>query len=222
MRGPELVGSRRALIMKDFRAWQHPLQKQHWVAANTPHAVLSSSSFCCCARCPSPVTCSFSQKHVLFGMISRKASFPLPTLTCSHLALVASLSARSGLSPSLKPLFSKVIFMTTSKLDTDCLICIGARHRGAQNLASRPRREGGVASGSGWDPCLSTRRNCCWQGKTGLLQPQNLAGTATDQSCERAFKAILLAACTASVLSCALLSAKFSQWSHHYACEQVA
>lgn len=191
--------------MEDFRAWQHPLQKQHRMVANTPPAALSSSSFRCSAHSPSPVTCSFSQKHVLSGMISKKASFPLPTLTCSRLALAVSLSERPGLSPSLKPLFSKVIFMTTSKLDTDCLICIGARHRGAQNLASRPRREGGVASGSGWDPCLSPCRDCCWQGKTGLLQPQNLPGTATDQSCERAFKAILLAACTASVLSCALL-----------------
>lgn len=38
--------------------------------------------------------------------------------------------------------FSEAIFMTIYTLDTDCLICIGARHRDTQNLAGKPRLKG--------------------------------------------------------------------------------
>jgi len=47
--------------------------------------------------------------------------------------------------------FSKAVFMTTYKLDTDCLICIGARHRDAQNLAGTPRHHGGWVLQEGGD-----------------------------------------------------------------------
>lgn len=41
-------------------------------------------------------------------------------------------------------IFSEAVFMTTDELDTDCLICIGARHGDAQNLAGMPRHKAGV------------------------------------------------------------------------------
>lgn len=87
----------------------------------------------------------FPQKLVLSRVASKNIPSHLPALRPWHLegALPAKPRLRLAcLNTPKASVFSEAVFMATYKLDTDCLICIGARHRDAQNLAGVSRHKG--------------------------------------------------------------------------------
>lgn len=153
---------------------------QHGIAAHTPS--MGNSPFpgsVLPPLCSSVFSCYLCFPQTL--ALSRLADETSPSyLPCTQtLVLEGPLLAKPGLRQTLltspkASVFSEAIFMTTYKLDTDCLICIGARHRDAQHLAGMPRREGGWVLQEGWrqGPCLCSCGDCCWQGKRGLLEPK--------------------------------------------------
>lgn len=122
---------------------------QHGIAAHTPS--MGNSPFpgsVLPPLCSSVFSCYLCFPQTL--ALSRLADETSPSyLPCTQtLVLEGPLLAKPGLRQTLltspkASVFSEAIFMTTYKLDTDCLICIGARHRDAQHLAGMPRREGG-------------------------------------------------------------------------------
>lgn len=89
----------------------------------------------------------FSTKTCSFQPAWREGPFHLPRPQTLVLEGALPAEPRLGLTLLTTPKasdFSEAVFMTTYKLDTDCLICIGARHRDAQNLAGMPRHGGGL------------------------------------------------------------------------------
>lgn len=110
--------------------------------------------------------------------------------------------------------------MTTYKLDTDCLICIGARHRDVQNLAGMPRRKGGWAMQEGGDRARVRVPVGIAAGRAkGVYRNPKKFQIKAVKGLLSPFRS-LPALHRHSLMLC--FKRKLALWSNHYACEGAA
>lgn len=195
---------------------------QHRTAAST-HPFVGNSPF------PSsvlPPLCSLVFTcYLCFPLnlgLSRLADEKAPShLPCAQTPVPeGALPAKPRLSLTLltnpkASIFSEAVFMTADELDTDCLICIGARHRDAQNLAGMPRHKAGAC-------CKKEEAGPMFVLLWGLLLAGQKGFPGTRKLQIKALKGLLIPFFSLPALHQHSLMLSFKQklplWSNYYVC----